>query len=387
MVSPAGIVAGDAETVGVRYFAGKKGVHPPLRIYYPAKHGATTTPPRRHWFDNHAGFAFFLVGYLHVVGIKHGTLWHRAFTPVFHALASILTGISTLASDTSGFCLHTPAGLLLPDAPPATTKKLPLVVFSHGLSGTGQENLLLLAAWARAGFCVVAVHHTDGSSCRVVVDNNNNNNEEELYYQHGPQFANYDPTFRPKQIERRVKEMKQAVDFLAEQIVVNNDDDICCDTTSVIAAGYSYGAATAALTIHTYPQMVQGLILLDGWFYIDVAKSAGIEFEFPSQVFGPDDDDTIIKPVPSVFINSQQFAQYPKLYSATRKLAHRLNKSSQADNMHVLEGTNHNNFNDLVFWFPLLLMQGLKIIGPGDPQKVYQDIVRISTDFLKSNFQ
>jgi hypothetical protein len=56
-------------------------------------------------------------------------------------------------------------------------------------------------------------------------------------------------------------------------------------------------------------------ILLDGWFYIDVSESAGIEFEFPEPAF-----QSGLK-VPAVFINSQSFSGMSKVYQATTKLA------------------------------------------------------------------
>ena len=46
MVSPLGIATGQAETVGIRYFAGRPNVHPPLRIFYPASHPQGIRPAR-----------------------------------------------------------------------------------------------------------------------------------------------------------------------------------------------------------------------------------------------------------------------------------------------------------------------------------------------------
>jgi len=40
-------------------------------------------------------------------------------------------------------------------------------LFSHGLTGTGEENTILCMEWAKHGYIVVSVHHTDGSSCCV----------------------------------------------------------------------------------------------------------------------------------------------------------------------------------------------------------------------------
>jgi pimeloyl-ACP methyl ester carboxylesterase len=382
--SAKGIVLGEAETVGVRYFAGEKGSCPPIRIVYPAlasaSASATPTTQRVSWFQEH-GFGFFVNGYLHVVGIKHGTWLYRFLSHILGTFASILSFASSYAL--GWINVHTPSGLFEIDATPCPVKndkKFPLIVFSHGLTGTGQENLLLLSAWAKLGFVVASVHHTDGSSNRVRLETNQS--REDLYYQHGPSFTNYDANFRPMQILHRSKEMKQAIHFVQNDprlrdIVAN----LICDTDQVIAAGFSFGAATAVLTADMYPNSVRGLILLDGWFYIDVAESAGIEFEFPTQAFqqGKSFD------IPNIlFINSQQFASYPKVYNATCRLAKILNAKSC--DMHVLDGTTHNNFCDIVFWIPSFVLRKLNVIGSADPRTVYQDIIRISTDFLKNNY-
>ncbi len=39
----------------------------------------------------------------------------------------------------------------------------------------------------------------------------------------------------------------------------------------IFVAGYSYGAATAALTVTRHPDLFRGVILLDGWFAINLA--------------------------------------------------------------------------------------------------------------------
>ena len=44
----------------------------------------------------------------------------------------------------------------------------------------------------------------------------------------------------------------------------------------VVAAGFSYGAATASLEVVTHPQDYTACILLDGWFHIEVGE--GIDF-------------------------------------------------------------------------------------------------------------
>lgn len=243
-------------------------------------------------------------------------------------------------------------------------KKWPVVIFSHGLTGTGQENAVLLSAWARRGFVVVSVHHTDGSSCRVRLPDGS-----DKFYEHGPSYSNYDPSFRKQQIQHRAKEMKDALSFLQSNKCPQDIRD-SVDPSKAVVAGFSYGAATAALATSTDDQPFCGAILLDGWFYIDVSESAGIEFEFPEPAF-----QSGLK-VPAVFINSQKFSGMSKLYQATTKLA----KTSCNGEMHVLPGTGHQNFCDVIFWLPRFFLKPL--IGTAHPVDAYREIVHLSSEFL-----
>ena len=84
----------------------------------------------------------------------------------------------------------------------------PLVLFSHGLTGVGEEHSNMAADWARAGFVVAFVHHCDGSSSRAV-----NAKGEEMYYEFPPGMRgdtrDYPADFRPKQVLRREEELSE----------------------------------------------------------------------------------------------------------------------------------------------------------------------------------
>ena len=90
------------------------------------------------------------------------------------------------------------------DAPPLqqTASPLPLVVWSHGLTGTGCEHGLLAATLALSGFVVALPHHSDGSSSLTDLGEN----KTKLRYIH-PDYNNYDKEFRQKQAEYRASEV------------------------------------------------------------------------------------------------------------------------------------------------------------------------------------
>lgn len=354
--SPSGIATGEAEAVGVRYVPATE-KNPPLRVYYPA-----TSAGKEVGYFQDTSAACFLQGYWGVLRSRKrdGILFQLGLG--FLRIASWFFPLSYL---------KVPGVYLNASVSKSTTpSKLPLILFSHGLTGTGQENSILLSAWAKQGYVVISVHHMDGSSSCVPKTDGSN-----LWYNPGPPFSKYDVNFRPNQMEIRVKELMQARDWLADSAKNIPDLDSKVDRDKTIVSGFSYGAATTALLAakKVLPSL-KAVILLDGWFHIDI-ESAGIEFEMPKQAF----EATHLKEIPAILINSQVFSTYGKLWKATNKLAGQFN----ADPPHLIPDTSHNNFCDLAFWFPAIFLQKLGAIGTAEPRQAYASIVGLTIDFLK----
>jgi dienelactone hydrolase len=372
---PSGMLdAGVAQAVGVQYFQASQDC-PPIRLFYPAQEAAATKPAR--WFED--GSVPFLKGYGHMALARKDTSKFKWLVkPIAYALSWLLP-LSWLRIPG----VYKDAPLSIPSRDTTTTlttssspTKLPVIVFSHGLTGTGQENAALCVAWAKQGFVVAAIHHTDGSSCHVRLADGT-----EKYYEHGPSYSNYDPTFRTKQVEHRAKEMLQVCKFLSS----SEDTTSTCpaeirdnvDMQRVIAAGFSFGATTTAAAVVRNKSQFCAALFLDGWFHVDVLKTAGIEFNFPQEAF----DQGVH--IPSLFINSEQFAGYKKLYEATKRLADK-------NDMHVIEGTCHQNFCDTVFWLHTYLLRKLMPGAVGlvtDPAHAYQEIINLSSTFLRKVVQ
>jgi len=370
-----------ASPVGV-HFVPASSAHSPLRIFYPSTSTGSKSEPHAGWFDE-TGVVAYLEGYLHTIGILQGNSWASRWIvkPWLHVLSFVLP-----------LTWRRLPGVYR-DSPPLKGK-YPLVVFSHGLTGTGQENSALCASWAQKGMVVVSVWHTDGSSCRVPMADGTIR-----YYKAPPPITRYDADFRPRQVKHRSDELFQARKFLLE--TMDNDTDSVLqqirqviDATRVVAAGYSFGAATVA---HAIVQTVktnknsqeecvkssqsdfQAAIFLDGWFHIDIQESAGIEFEFPQQAFEYLDQNGEW-PIPSLYLSSEQFQGYPKLYCATQKLA-------KAAGTHpiVLPGTGHQNFCDVIFWLPLGILKVLMMgaVGDADPLDAYTEMIERTRSFLQ----
>lgn len=370
--------------VGV-HFLPATSTHPPLRIFYPATH----SPSKRNagWFDP-TSTVDYLEGYLHTFGVLQGNSWASRWIikPVLH-LVSLALPITWLRLP----------GVYQGSEPSTAEEKYPLVIFSHGLTGTGQENSALCASWAKEGMVVASVWHTDGSSCRVTLADGTIR-----YYESPPPNNRYDPNFRPRQVQQRADELFQVRNFLLEEINDSGDSLLqqlgrIIDPTRVVAAGYSYGAATVARAViqmleatknsctgsnMNRPHDFQALIFLDGWFHIDMQESAGIEFEFPKQAFDYLEKHDDVWPIPSLYLNSEQFQGYPKLFCATQKLA----KGARTQPV-VLEGTGHQNFCDVIFWFPTAALRMLMAgsVGYADPLNAYREIVDRTRAFLRQH--
>jgi hypothetical protein len=169
--------------VGVQDFHTSKS-HLPFRVFYPAcEHSDHSDKPNVGWFVR--SLSYFVDGYMHFISpkLRENMVYRWLVTMV----ASIVSLFMPLAKSDLPMCKY--------DAEiPRNGKKYPLIVYSHGLTGTGEEQALTFAYWAQQGYVVAAIHHCDGSSCMVPRPQTNNH----LLYQH-PDMKNYDADFRPRQ--------------------------------------------------------------------------------------------------------------------------------------------------------------------------------------------
>lgn len=405
--------SGDAPSIGVRYFPATNDC-PPVRLYYPSVNNDDASPVR--WFQGDSSSSF-LKGYVHMLlGLvaptaKHGTWKFKWLVGPLTRFVSWFLPMTWLRipgvyKDVSLFPLSqtmTSEGTTISSSSSSNVgglRSLPAIIFSHGLTGTGQENAVFCAAWAKQGFIVASVHHLDGSSCCVKRPDGT-----DLYYVHGPSFKNYDPTFRPNQVNQRAEEMLQVRNFLLRSPPsqsTEQDDDDCLFLASIrariepqriVAAGFSFGAASAAAAIslcnnrQSKEQQFCAGIFLDGWFHIDVVESAGIEFNFPQQAFDKHSGASKISHIPSLYINSEQFRNIPKLYAATKTLAGKNDTSTtetRANEIHTIAGSIHQNFSDVIFWLPTAILKRIGMIGKyADPIAAYKEVIMLSVAFLR----
>mmetsp|Transcript_644 Transcript_644/g.1389 ORF Transcript_644/g.1389 Transcript_644/m.1389 type:complete len:445 (-) Transcript_644:179-1513(-) len=426
--SPDRLIVGNAPLVGVLDLPGTY-QRPPIRLFFPATTTNTRKVPKpaSYFVDNRV--AYVLQGFAHIVFARHTTRLHRWILRPFFWLLSLLSPVRFLKipgtvhvkkeDDVSVVEYVPPSSLAMNDGlkeggPSQQQKTQSLVVFSHGLTGTGEENSIFCASLAKRGYVVASIHHRDGSSCRVPMPDGSCR-----YYEHLPTGDEYDPSFRLEQIQARAKEFLYSCSWLMGEkangngLSGNDDSDEGqqhpivdqirqhLDKQKIIAAGFSYGAATASLAATLEPTKFQCAIFLDGWFHID---RGGVEFDFPSEAFGAGRPQTTLNTdtgvadtdcekegltVPSLFVNSSQFQGYTKLYGATQRLADQINACSKdnAQNkraeMHVIPGTQHQNFCDVIFWLPRRLSKKCFQLGDADAYEAYESTLKWTIQFLE----
>jgi len=319
-----------------------------IRIYYPAAAASTIQTPvplfRRRLPE-------FVSGYLHVflMALKVGFL-----RPFIDALLYLPLRLSPLNNAYLPCCSY--------GAPLAASKKpFPLLVWSHGLTGTGDEHGIMATALAMRGYVVACVHHSDGSSALADVA------KERVYFD-PPDFKNYDKAFRQGQIRVRVGELDGARSLVLRDpfFASSLSEDI------VFAGGFSFGAATAgAASSKARGSKYKAAVLFDGWYHIYFEKY-GIDIDLPkemhSKLTSPD--------VPCLFVGSEAFEKQEKLNLKTKRVQALCPKPE----VHVLGGTTHGNFMDAGTWLPGARALGLT--GSAEYLETYREILNLMLRFL-----
>lgn len=267
----------------------------------------------------------------------------------------------------------------LPKAKPMKDRKMPLIVFSHGVGACRSSYSALCLDLASHGFIVAAVEHRDGSACctffaketRMPMSASNMNinsvdgplkftdDEEEGYdeiddpnYLPPKALSNsaiiphittdwipYLPikegryNLRNKQIHRRVKECIRTLDLLEalnagyevqnllDPMLDPTEFENLIDIDSAVIMGHSFGGATTLMTLSTELRFKVG-VCLDAWMY-PIHKE---NFEMVTQ--------------PVLFINTQSFHTKANLRAIKQLL--QVNSFDHPGEFSNLRGNHHD---------------------------------------------
>ena len=417
-----------AAYAGVRSFAGagnrsfSDGANP-FRVYYPVD-----TKPR---FSSRA--SFYAVGPLSTLR----AYLHVFFGPFFPSLRAPPSFRNPWCGELHASMRHPTVGgwlwqwlaplLLWPIAvimwllsavpetvvdAPARPGANPLLVFSHGLIGSGEEQSATFAALARQGITVFAITHKDGSAAMTRYPNGNGGTVLGHYELPPNQLGEaYPPDYRVNQIEQRADEVQgllhllcpthpsakrtanqlKSFEFLtpderaaveAKEAEVRRElGDIldAVDFDKTVLGGFSYGAATTALVAaRTGGAGVRGVFLLDGWYNVDLAeiRTCPSNEQLP---FPPLAHERGLEP-PALFIGSEMFAGFKHLNRRTLELQRKCRGGAE---VHVFPGTVHWSFID--YWAVQIptLSQWIGFLGPADLRAVHEKTLALAGDFVE----
>lgn len=390
---PHSLITGDAPFVGVLELPSRGNHRPPIRLFFPATLTDATITPKGADYLVDGRVRYILEGLSHIYLARHDTMLFRFVVRPFIWMVSLFVPVRTipetvLVTDDSSVQYLPPSSLSLNKD---ENSKQRLVVFSHGLKGTGEENSVFCASLAKRGYVVASVHHRDGSSSRVPMPDGSCK-----FFQHFPNDEHYGTENRLDQVKVRAKEVLDTCDWFLktndeskrdreEQHPVLRKICVNLDQRNVIVAGFSYGAATGALAATMRPNQFQCAILLDGWFQKN--SSEGLDTDFPPDAF-VSDTNKIGLDIPSLFICSASFKELAKIYDPTCRLAKQI--SGNRSEMHVIPDTCHHNFVDIVFWTPKWLLTRfpkLFWIGTADALEVHESILSKSFQFIDKYFK
>lgn len=248
-----------------------------LRVYYPAAVGAQATrvPYCVEGLELAAGIARFMKLPTAVFGwMRH----LRGWSVVADAVDAPLDFARARAAAVA-------ASLI-----PAAATRLPVVVFSHGLSGSPDLNAAIIAAYVAAGAVVLAPEHADGSGAftRVTV---RGSGAGALTYEpltreeRGSRDLEY--VRRHRQLRQRADELVAAVRVAADLAALRvaapdaglpspNASDAWpllahvlggrINGSAMLASGHSFGGATAITAAESEP-LISAVVSFDPWAF------------------------------------------------------------------------------------------------------------------------
>ena len=250
LIPPPARWQGQAANVGVADYE-PENTNVFMRLYYPTER-APSRISRNLWVPNihyAHGMAHFLIDFTN----PKRTWWQKLI-----ARAAYLIGhVSNTLFDTIPVSL---------DAPPITDKRMPLVVFSHGLAGTKNMYSALCSALASQGYLVAAVEHRDGSASYTRIVKNG-------VVKHKP-YVHTDGNFawRLEQVGKRAAELEIVVQALTGSTQPRNGGskfDIsqlsgAINATNLTAIGHSFGGTTVLASL-ARENKIKNVVLLDPW--------------------------------------------------------------------------------------------------------------------------
>lgn len=139
-------------------------------------------------------------------------------------------------------------------------KKVPVVIFSHGVRGHRNIASGLCREFASQGFAVYSLNHNDGTAASMFDDQKH----ETIHY------MEEDMTDLPlwrERIEERCEEVKRVLDHIHTH-PKDIDNNIEFDLDRVVIVGHGFGGCTALLASQREERRISHCVMLDPWLFV-----------------------------------------------------------------------------------------------------------------------
>ncbi|KAI9349279.1 platelet-activating factor acetylhydrolase, isoform II-domain-containing protein [Zopfochytrium polystomum] len=296
--------------------------------------------------------------------------------------------------------MQMPAFLSAPNAPlpvstsPYLPRRLPTLIFSHGLAGNQTTYSSIVGTVASRGFVCISIEHRDGSASISAFDNYktpiNYETPSPQSMREGEDKDAYLKRWRSEQVKRRCEEVSEAVrllrflddpkeaplPFVFGESALPTNISGRIDFASLILCGHSFGGATVMTTLKDPSNPFCAGIAFDPWMFAVPSSGA------------------ITRPILTVqaefFHWSENLELVLQAYRSTP--SSQLRKDGDAEQISgapssfaVVLGTRHQELSDISFVAPSLMTM-LKITGGTNTNVVQTIYDALMCKFIRSIF-
>lgn len=210
-------------------------------------------------------------------------------------------------------------------------KGLPILIFSHGITGSRLLHQILFESLASKGYTVFALDHSYDSNISIFPDSTVADYRSDL-------TGHVDSIkIRKKQIETRAKDVTfviNKIEEIQENKVISKLNN-ALDLNKISVGGHSYGGATAIYASSLDNRIIK-CVILDGWFspLPDEVISSGVQI-----------------PILCLGRPSWKDSDYPLNYNKLEALI----DNSKSDKFNIfMKNTLHLDFTDIPVFSPLI---------------------------------
>nr|CAD2194390.1 unnamed protein product [Meloidogyne enterolobii] len=258
-------------------------------------------------------------------------------------------------------------------------EQFPVVVFSHGISGTRQLYSINCSSLSSHGYVVAALDHRDGSSC-YTYELNKDPSTGELIQKHIDMkklpHEEQEYESRIAQVEQRTIEtinMLKLFKKLNEGLRNSNVEIVCgnefdweqfkgrLNLDKAISIGHSFGGASA-LTSCAIEKGFKCCVVMDAWLY-----------PFECKYY-----EEITQPV--LMLNASKW-QWPM--NLKRLLHLQKQNGGEGKSMYTLTDIVHQSFSDLGLLTPGRIGKFMGFQGQHDPEYLANIIIQLITTFIE----